>query len=118
MLLRRLRAIRGLEGVPVITADLLREAWPYLRFVDIKPSLAPSTASKDVAVDDASFAVPSLVDFTFEAAVKHSLDTEDTFDFERLIPLPGKALKIKNILRSLSPFPSLVFSYSCASCRS
>ncbi|KAI1785354.1 hypothetical protein LXA43DRAFT_1066002 [Ganoderma leucocontextum] len=100
----RLQAIQALEGVPRISADLLREAWPNVRFRDTRRPLAPSTT---IGVAEASTlsGPPSLVDLTLDVAVKRSLDTEDASDVERLILLPGKAPEIKNVLRSLKPFP-------------
>ncbi|PIL36657.1 hypothetical protein GSI_00346 [Ganoderma sinense ZZ0214-1] len=96
---RLLQAVQALDGVPIIRADQLREAWPKVRFRD-----AASTATVVPEVD-----IPlgplSLTDLTLDVAVKHALDTEDTSDLERLIWLPAKAGEIKQILRDLSPFP-------------
>ena len=102
-----MRAIQGLEGVPTIGAKILKEAWPYIDFAETGP-LDSSTATTKVlsVVAHVSRAVPSLVDFTLETAVKHILRSGDTFDFEQLSLLPGEAPKIKKILRSLNPFPS------------
>ncbi|KAM5532637.1 hypothetical protein V8D89_013681 [Ganoderma adspersum] len=104
LLLHRLRAIYGLESVPVITADILREAWPYVRFRDSIDSLATSMTTTEVVATDEPSVVPSLVDLTFGAAVKHSLESEDTSGLERFLWLPGKASEIKKILRDLIQF--------------
>ncbi|KAI1785360.1 hypothetical protein LXA43DRAFT_1185915, partial [Ganoderma leucocontextum] len=104
------RAIEGLKDVPVISADLLREAWPHVRFRDLRRSPASSTTMTEVVAADVSSAVPSLVALTFDAAVKHSLDTADTRDLERLIWLPGKAERSRRfsatLLRSLILAPN------------
>lgn len=86
--------------MPIVRAAVLKEAWPYVRFVETGPLLASSTTAAS-----APLCVPSLVDFTFDTAVKYSMDADDTFDLERLILLPGGALEIKRILRGRNPFP-------------
>ncbi|PIL36658.1 hypothetical protein GSI_00347 [Ganoderma sinense ZZ0214-1] len=104
----RLQAIEGLEDVPIIPANILEEAWPYIRFVDTRPPLDDMTATTTEVLSEAvgvSFAVPSLVNITFEAAVKHTLDTEDVIDVEQLIFLPGKISEIMKIIHNLNPFP-------------
>ncbi|EJF63079.1 hypothetical protein DICSQDRAFT_103597 [Dichomitus squalens LYAD-421 SS1] len=98
-------AVKGLESVPLIAADVLAEAWPQFCFADPAASKArpfPRTVSATVA--DAA-AVPPLVDMILDVAVKHSIHNDDDNEIERLMRLPGKAPEIKSILRGVNPFP-------------
>ncbi|RPD62079.1 hypothetical protein L226DRAFT_571451 [Lentinus tigrinus ALCF2SS1-7] len=98
-----LECIQGLADVPVLPPNLLREAWPGETFKDPPQSSAPPQESRaEPEVSDGM--VANLADLSLNVAVKQSIEDEDTTEVEKLLWLPGKAARVKTLLRDLDPF--------------
>ncbi|RDX52980.1 hypothetical protein OH76DRAFT_1553682 [Lentinus brumalis] len=100
-------AVQALENVPVLPVSVLREAWPYVRFKNPPQSVEQAEAEQEIHTtsDVSHVTVPNLSDMSLDVAVKQSLDVGDTAEVEKLVWLPGKAARVKAILRALRPFP-------------
>ncbi|KAI0312684.1 hypothetical protein OF83DRAFT_1176408, partial [Amylostereum chailletii] len=97
------RAIDSLADVPMITYEMLAEAWPD----EYRPSKAAREAEKladgreqAAAIDHLE--IPSFADMALEKAIFFALESGDTADVEEqeILWIPDKALAIKTILRS------------------
>ncbi len=98
-------AIDDLADVPVLPVSALREAWPTETFKK-SPQTHPAPPSHPAPEpsDISHGAVLNLADMSLDVAVKQSIDDGDTAEVEKLLWLPGKAARVKTILRELDPF--------------
>lgn len=96
-------AIDALDGIDMVTLDMLAEAWPA-------EYEAPGTSEPPIVEDSSSCStpeslVPSLFDLALGAAVEQALATGDTSGLESVIWMPEKGSMIKAALLKQNPFP-------------
>ena len=102
-----LNAVKALANVPIITASMLREAWPYETFASPPRSSAPLPLVLCQAMPTGSRGpVRTLADMSLGIAMKHSIQNADTTELEKMLWLPGKAVRVKTLLHALRPFPN------------
>ena len=100
-----LKSMNDLADIPILSAGLLREAWPDGTFKDVRYT----TPSSPVAPAVEHSPLYSLTDVALDVAVKHSIDNDDTAELEELEELawlPGKAERMMVNLRDIKPFPN------------
>ncbi|KAJ7179891.1 hypothetical protein C8R43DRAFT_379092 [Mycena crocata] len=100
------KTIDALADVPLMTPDVLAEAWPS----EYECSQPMSTQDITPETSPAPTAFPSLVDLSIKPAVEYGIQTGETGQLEDLVWLPDKARLIKNILRDQVPFPDFGLS--------
>lgn len=88
----------SLKGVPILTANLLREAWPCMSVKESRLTTKEGEENWRAEIDDEKLS--SLTDTTLRVAVKHSIESGDTTELEKILWLPGKASLVKAVLRS------------------
>ncbi|SJL09184.1 uncharacterized protein ARMOST_12560 [Armillaria ostoyae] len=96
-------AIDALDGIDMVTLDMLAEAWPT-------EYEAPGTSEPPIAEDSSPCStpespVPSLFDLALGAVVERGLATGDTSGLESVVWMPEKGSMIKAALLKQNPFP-------------
>ena len=86
-----LATLRPFESVPMITIDMLAEAWPG-EYTPSQNELEESTTTS------VKIPLPSLVDLTFLPALNHALQSGETDRLDPFMWLPENASKIKETL--------------------
>lgn len=104
-----METIAALDGEPLVTLDMLAEAWPreYTQALK-KKEAASKTASEEAAPvveEPTNQVIPSLAELSLKPAIEHSLIFGDTEELEQLVWLPGKAAAMIAHLKSANPFP-------------
>ena len=89
--------------IPLITTQMLREAWPHEHFEDKNPARGTADARTDMSKVEA---VPSLTEITLEAAVKQVVEKGSSVDLEQLPWLPGNASHVVDIFRQMEHIPN------------
>ncbi|KIM39384.1 hypothetical protein M413DRAFT_75082 [Hebeloma cylindrosporum] len=88
-----LSAIHPFQSVPLITMEVLSEAWPY-------EYTASGAAEEMNRNDEQPQGLPSLTDLALGPALEQVLLSGDIDSFELIMAIPDKAAKIQNILCS------------------
>ena len=103
-----LNTLRPFESVPMITIDMLAEAWPGeytpngLNSFRLSLELKMSSATSSM--------LPSLVELTFVPALNHVLQTGETDYLNPFMLLPSHVSKIKETLRAHNPISEFGFT--------
>jgi hypothetical protein len=97
-----LAILRPFESVPMITIDMLVEAWPGEYSRDEPNPSGLSLEPKEPSATSVHI-LPSLVDLTFVPALNHALQTGETDQLDPLMWLPENLSKIKETLRAHNP---------------
>ncbi|KAJ8698182.1 hypothetical protein PTI98_004920 [Pleurotus ostreatus] len=98
--------IASLDGVGVVTTEMLAEAWPgeYNPRKGSKQLDEVADPSDEIAVAEDNI-VPQLADLIVGPAVKQSIAQGNFDELEKLVWIPEKAKLIKAALREIDPFP-------------
>ena len=103
-----LAALHPFESLPMVTIDMLAEAWPgeYMPGEPNHSGLSPKPKESSPSVH----MLPSLVDLTFVPAINRALQTGEADHLDPLIWQPGNPPKIKEILRVHNPLSAADFA--------
>ena len=85
-----LRTIASLDGVPLVTLEMLADAWPA-EYTQSQGVVQEGQLKKSSSVDESNMCIPSLSALALKPAVEHALHVEGTKEIEELVWMPGKA---------------------------
>ncbi|KAF8800188.1 hypothetical protein BYT27DRAFT_7342549 [Phlegmacium glaucopus] len=103
-----LATLRPFESLPMITIDMLAEAWPGEYRPD-EPNISGLSPKPKESSATSVHMLPSLVDMTFVPALIRALETGETDRLDPLMWLPGNESKVKEILRVRNPMSAIDF---------
>jgi len=109
---RRLeRSLQALASIPLVTQDMLDEAWPEQDRNEADTNPADAGVVTIIAGTDepqvmADTFIPSLAQMSLVPALDQAISSGDTSNIERLLSQPDKAQQIRSYLRNQKPFPS------------
>ncbi|KAI0057868.1 hypothetical protein BV25DRAFT_1862754 [Artomyces pyxidatus] len=98
--------IEELQDVPLVTIDMLAQAWPSEYDELLAAHTKPQKEPEDIVVSDVHTAsLPSLAEMALKAALSQCLRSGDTEYLESLMWREDMRSVALPILRQLSPFP-------------
>ncbi|KZT12653.1 uncharacterized protein LAESUDRAFT_709867 [Laetiporus sulphureus 93-53] len=96
------RYIDALNGVEMISVEMLAEAWPKVFRYDGLTEGHPLQAD----TGDSSSTVAPLTDIALKPALMRFIELEDVDALDQFLWLPGKADQMKSLIRELKPIPA------------